>query len=398
MAMTRYFLLNILILVCFCAVSQSKQDGQKLLEQGDKYYQDGNYDEAVLSFSQCITISPELTEAFLGRAMSRELLRDYEGAITDYSIYLEKLPDHYEALLGRANSRFQVGQFEQAKSDYQKLLSIPAGETNFVLFERSASPSGNMQITTAQSNIRPKLFNYLGLTEYKLKNYNQALMWLDSAVKMEPDNADYYVNRGMIKEHSSMDLAMEDYNKALKINPNHSLALHNVAILKSKKGEPEDFFEKAIESDSTMLAPYLERAYQRMESGYFKGALDDYNSAIALEPNDPEIWLNRGFVKEKLNDFKGAYSDYTQAIAIDEKFDKAWLNRGNVLGKQNKYKEAVEDYTVAISINPEYAGAYYNRAIAKEKLKQKSEACADILQAEKLGLAIDIKLKSNVCP
>jgi tetratricopeptide (TPR) repeat protein len=396
--MTKYFIINILILVCFCVVAQTNQEGKKLLEEGDKYYQEGKYAEAILSFSRCITISPELTEAFLGRAMSRELIKDYEGAITDYSIYLEKFPDHYEALLGRANARFQVAQFEQAKSDYQKLLTIPAGETNFVLFQRSASPSGSMQITTAQSNVRPRIFNYLGLTEYKLKNYNQALMWLDSAIKMEPENPDYYVNRGMVKETTSADLAMEDYNKALKMNPAHPLALNNIAILKSGKGQPEDYFEKAIESDSTMLAPYLERAYQRMESGYFKGALDDYNSAIEIEPKDPEIWLNRGFVKEKLNDFKGAYSDYTQAIAIDEKFDKAWLNRGNVLGRQNKYKEAIEDYTVAISINPEYAGAYYNRAIAKEKLKQKSEACADIQQAEKLGLAIDIKLKSSVCP
>jgi tetratricopeptide (TPR) repeat protein len=398
MVMTKYLLINILILVCSCTLAQSKQEGQRLLEQGDKYFHEGMYAEAIVSFTECITISPELTDAFLGRAMSKDQLKDYEGAITDYSIYLDKFPTHYEALLGRANARFQIEQFDQAKSDYQKLLTIPARETNYVLFQKSASPSGTMQVTTAQSNVRPRIFNYLGLTEYKLKKFDQALIWLDSAIKMEPDNPDYYVNRGMIKETMSTDQALEDYNKALKINPNHSLALNNIAVLKSKKGGPEDFFEKAIESDSTMLAPYLERAYLRMESGYFKGALDDYNSAIDIEKNDPEIWLNRGFVKEKLSDFKGAYSDYTQAITIDEKFEKAWLNRGNVLGKLNKYKEAIEDYTVAIAINPDYAAAYYNRAVAKEKLKQKTEACSDVRQAEKLGMAVDAKLKVSVCP
>lgn len=396
--MHKYLLINILIIGCFFAQAQVKQEGQNWLERGNELLQKGNYQEAADLFDRCIASYPNLTEAFLGRAMAREQLRDYQGAITDFSVFIEKNPSHFEALLGRGNARFKAGQYEQALTDYTALLNITPGETNYVMFQKSAPAEGTTQITTAQSNIKPRILNYIGLTEFQLRNDTRAIMWLDSAIKLEPGNADFYVNRGKVREKSDPELAMKDYEKALAINPSHSLAIHNIGVLKSRKGGPEDFFEQAIESDSTMLAPYLERAYLRMQSGYFKGALDDYNSAIAIEKNDPEIWLNRGLAKEKLNDLKGAYNDYSEAIRLDQDFEKAWLNRGNVLGRQNKYKDAVDDYTVALTIDPDYGAAYYNRAIAWEKLKQKEQACADLLKAEKLGISPDVKLKASVCP
>jgi tetratricopeptide (TPR) repeat protein len=396
--MHKYFLTGFFMIVCWAAVSQARQEGERLLQNGSELIEQGKYQEAVRVFDECIAGFPSMTEAFLGRAMAREQLKDYSGAITDYSIFLQKYPQNFEALLGRANARYQAGQFEQALTDYTALLSVPRGETNYVMFQKGATSGGTMQITTAQSNILPRILNYLGLTEYQLKDFEKAVHWLDSAILLEPANADFYVNRGMVLEATNPERAMADYNTALKLAPNHPLALHNIGALKAKKGEPEDYFEKAIESDSTMLAPYLERAYLRMQSGYYKGALEDYNSAIDIEKNDPEIWLNRGFAKEKLNDLKGAYADYSQAIQLDENFEKAWLNRGNVLSRQNNHKDAVDDYTVALTINPDYGAAYYNRAIAREKLKQKEEACADLKKAEQLGVAPDIRLKEAVCP
>jgi tetratricopeptide (TPR) repeat protein len=153
----------------------------------------------------------------------------------------------------------------------------------------------------------------------------------------------------------------------------------------------------AIESDSSMLYPYLERAYQRMEGGYYRGALEDYNKALEINDQDPEIWLNRGVVKEKLNDLKGAFSDYTKAIGLNEKFEKAWLNRGNVLTKQGRYKDAADDYSAAIIFNPDYGPAYYNRAIARQKLKLGVEACVDLQKAETLGQAVNEKMKKEIC-
>ncbi len=381
-------------------IAQDKRaDSNKLYEQGEAAHNAGNYKLALDYLNKCLKESPGFADAYFTRGATREQLDDLRGANTDYNIYLELKPDQPEALLSRATVRYQLGLYEQSKADFLKLLTLPAGETGTIYFNRSASAKGSNQIMTAQGNIRPQVYNYLGLVETKLGDYKQAISWLDSAIQLKSKEPDYFVNRGIAKEAMSDSTAMQDYLTALSLRPDHALALHNIAVLKRKTGQssPEDELEKAIESDSSMLYPYLERAYQRMEGGYYKGALEDYDRALEIEPKDAEIWLNRGHVKEKLDDFKGAYADYSKAIELDEKFEKAWLNRGNVLSRQGRLDEAIEDYTVAITFNPEYAAAYYNRAIARQRARKSVEACQDLNKAESLGLAVTDKMKKDIC-
>jgi tetratricopeptide (TPR) repeat protein len=403
MKMFRLFLSSWSVVVFFwgeSVLAQDKRaDSKKLYEKGEAAHNAGNYKLALDYFNECLKENPGFTDAYFTRGATREQLRDLAGANTDYNIYLELKPDQPEALLCRATVRYQLGLYEQAKADFLKLLTLPAGETETIFFNQSASATGGNQIITAQGSIKPQILNYLGLVETKLGHYKEAIVWLDSAIALRQKESDYFVNRGIAKEGiGDTTAAMQDYTTALSLRPDHSVALHNVAVLKRKQGVATDSdLEKAIESDSSMLYPYLERGYQRMEGGYYKGALEDYDRALEIEAKNPEIWLNRGHVKEKLNDLKGAYADYTKAIELDEKFDKAWLNRGNVLSKQGRIEDAIQDYTVAITFNPEYAAAFYNRAIARQKLKQMTEACEDLQKAESLGQAVMEKAKKEIC-
>jgi tetratricopeptide (TPR) repeat protein len=394
----------LLIIICCTAIASAQEkrsDGRKLYQAGEQAYNNGKYADALATLTECLQVDPGYAEAYLTRAAVREQLKDLQGAHTDYNIYLALHPNQADALFSRATLRYRIGMYSQAREDLIKMLTLPPGETTTVYFRLSASPTGTNQITTAQSHIKPQLYNYLGLVETKLGNYSTAVHWLDSAISLEKREPDYYVNRALAKEALHDTTAVADYNMALAINPDHAIALHNMAVMKRSLGDRDaamDQLEKAIESDSSMLYPYLERAYQRMEGGYYKGALEDYTRALEINDRDPEIWLSRGIAKEKSNDLKGAFSDYTQAIERNEKFEKAWLNRGNVLSKQGRYKEASEDYTAAIAYKPDYAYAYYNRAIAWSKLKQPAAACTDLKKAEALGHPIGEKMMEDICP
>lgn len=382
-------------------VAQDKRvDVNALYQKAEAAHNAGNYSLALEYLNRCLKESPGYADAYFTRGSTREQLRDLAGANTDYNIYLELKPDQPEALFSRAAVRYRLGLYEQAKTDFLKVLDLPAGETQTIYFNRSARTTGKNQVVTIQGNLRSQIMNYLGLVETKLGNYTQALVWLDSAIKLDPEQADYFVNRGIAKEAMNDTTAEQDYRTALTLQSEHPVALHNIAVLSRKRGDTsslENELERAIESDSSMLYPYLERAFQRMEGGYYKGALDDYNRALKIQDRDPEIWLNRGHVYEKLNELKNAYSDYTKAISLDEKYEKAWLNRGNVLSKQGRLEDAIEDYTVAITFNSSYAAAYYNRAIARQRLKKYDEACADLKKAATLGLAIPDKMTKEIC-
>jgi tetratricopeptide (TPR) repeat protein len=149
---------------------------------------------------------------------------------------------------------------------------------------------------------------------------------------------------------------------------------------------------------STDTAPkaddYFLSGVQKTNKGDYRGALADYNQAIALEPKSANAYNNRGVLKnEKLTDFQGALADYNQAIAIDPKNINAYNNRGNLKNeKLNDVQGALADFNQAIVIDPKNAYAYTNRGNLKYyKLNDVQGALTDFNQSialdPKLGLA-----------
>ena len=76
------------------------------------------------------------------------------------------------------------------------------------------------------------------------------------------------------------------------------------------------------------IAPdnYVKSAAQKyFDKGDYRGALADYNQAIALDPFDGYAYTLRGYLKEKkLNDIQGALADYDQAISLGYKSAHAY--------------------------------------------------------------------------
>ncbi|MEJ1240042.1 tetratricopeptide repeat protein [Chryseolinea sp. T2] len=392
--------LTILLCSMYAGAQQKRSDTRKICEQARTAYESASYEEALALANKCLEEDPGNMETYITRGSTREQLKDLQGALTDYGIYNDRFPDQPDVLYSLATLRYTLGFYEQSKMDFIKLLGLQSAETNTVFFRIGASGSGSNQVTSKATGMEAIIFNYLGLVDTKLKHYPEAIKWLDSAIALQKKEPDYYVNRGIARQAMGDTTAIADFKQALVINPQHVAARANIANLQHSKGATQDSMdeiEKAIESDSSMLHPYLARAFQRMEGGYYKGALEDYDHAIEIEARDPDIWFNRGLVKEKLNDYKGAFTDYTQAIELNEKHDKAWLNRGNVLLKLGRYKEATEDYTVALTFHPDYAVAYYNRAVAFQRLKQPSLACTDLKKSEELGYKVGEKVKKEIC-
>jgi tetratricopeptide (TPR) repeat protein len=395
-------LIMITLLLALQAWAQEKpRKAYQLFEQAEEVFNDGNFTMALALLDECLTQKPGYMEAYPLRANAKEQLNDLDGALTDYSIFLEEFPEHPDVLMSRGVLRYKLGFFDQAREDFQKVLRTESNETNSIFYKQNMSTDDrNPIITTSGENHNPYVLNYLGLIEYKLDNPETAIIYFDSAIRAYPKDPDFYVNRGLAKEILQDSTSMFDYEMALRYNPNHTLAKHNLEALKAKKTQSmsiEDRLTMTIEADSTMLFPYLERAQQRYEAGYYEGALDDYNQAVALAPSNFEVLFARGLTREKLKDYEGAFSDYTKAIDFKEDYPKVWLSRGNVLLKLERYRDAIEDYNVALVYDANYSLAFHNRGMAKFKLKKDKEACADFKRAEELGLKVDGKLKSKVC-
>ena len=70
--------------------------------------------------------------------------------------------------------------------------------------------------------------------ERAIENYNKA-------IELDPNDADAYNNRGLAYYYlEEYERAIEDYNKAIELNPNYAYNNRELAIskLKEQEGEP----------------------------------------------------------------------------------------------------------------------------------------------------------------
>ncbi len=179
---------------------------------------------------------------------------------------------------------------------------------------------------------------YSAFAKDDLGDYTGAIQDYNKAIELDPDFVDAYINRG-IDKHSLGDNigAIQDFNKAIELDPDYARA-------------------------------YYDRGYAKFELGEYRGAIQDFNKAIELDPDFVDAYNNRGCAKDDLGDYTGAIQDYNKAIELDPDFVDAYNNRGIDKHSLGDYTGAIQDYNKAIELDPYKADVYYNRAIAKSRL------------------------------
>jgi tetratricopeptide (TPR) repeat protein len=95
--------------------------------------------------------------------------------------------------------------------------------------------------------------------------------------------------------------------------------------------------------------------------------------------------VNRGIVKMSLGDFRGADDDFDTAIRMDADEPEALLNKGLLRLRQNRPEEAIGYFDRSIDAKTRRpALAHYVRAITQEQLGNVRGAYADLIRAREL--------------
>lgn len=120
------------------------------------------------------------------------------------------------------------------------------------------------------------------------------------------------------------------------------------------------------------------------------GTLDICNRAITDEAlafdDQVATYVNRGIIRAHLSDLEGARADYDRAIALDPAEPEAWLNKAALALRQRDWQQARAFFDAALSRNtrrPEFA--HYGRAIAAESGGDLPGAFADYRKASELA-------------
>jgi tetratricopeptide (TPR) repeat protein len=142
---------------------------------------------------------------------------------------------------------------------------------------------------------------------------------------------------------------------------------------------------KAIEMDPNQSAAYFLRGNIKDNFEDRHGAMKDYNLAIEKNAKFGDALFARGNVKMKLQDYYGAIDDYSAAITLNENFVDAYFNRGKAKQYLSAYQDAINDCTKIIQINPKNSSAYSMRGILRIEFGDTKNGCLDLSKAGEMG-------------
>ena len=123
--------------------------------------------------------------------------------------------------------------------------------------------------------------------------------------------------------------AMEAYQKALAIWPNHFPSRHNLA-------------------------------YDLYRQGNYKDAIQNYTWALGARPNDPETYNNLGLAYRESGDTTKAIGVFQLALKSNPRLIEAHLNLGDAYRAAKKFADAEAAYIRAIAIDSTFGPALNN--------------------------------------
>ena len=95
--------------------------------------------------------------------------------------------------------------------------------------------------------------------------------------------------------------------------------------------------------------------------------------------------LNRGDAYGQEGQYDRAIEDFDQAVRLSPNNATAFLARGAGYASSGQQDRAILDYDQAIRLNPNYAEAFYNRGVAFRAKGQSARAAADFAKARQLN-------------
>ena len=196
-----------------------------------------------------------------------------------------------------------------------------------------------------------------------------------------------YYNKGTLYlENGELGRAIDNFRKAIALNPDLDRAKNNLRSALSRRGEyciqKGDVGNAIVDFKelTELFDPSHDEAYKAynylgiayMIRGDHKNAFVNLDISVGLNPNKPEVYNNRGLAYlnkdgNDRNDIDNAIEEFKEAIEADRYYVQAYIHRGwayftrgRIYCIDGDLDKAFEHYKKAISIVPNHSRAHNN--------------------------------------
>lgn len=381
----------------------------------------GDYNNALSDYEQVMQINPENVLVYFNRAAVEIELKDYRAAMNDYNKAIELYPDFATAYMNRSYVKNQLGQFESARQDYntaQQKIALYRKETSDSAFSIFADTSkvfnkllaldADFAKKTFSNKLENKRIAYMLQPQFKFTEAAPAselaldkqyfFPMIDKFLKSQGLETVNLASRNIELDSYETD-KMDSISEILTQSPSNEEKALGYFIKGMSQGQIKqyssaiNYYNKAIELDPQNIFYYLNRSVSQSEMIEF---ISDMESSMPKLSVDNSMIGTTGVNRQTYN-YQDAFDDLDKLEALNSDFAYLHYNRGNLLCLSNKMPEAIESYTAAIKQYPYFAEAYFNRGLVSIYLRDTEKGCIDISKSGELGVSSAYSVIKKYC-
>ena len=284
------------------------------------------------SISLEIRKNPRNAKLFVERAELNFNEANLKEAINDMSIALKLDSTNQNYLIRRAEFYLIGGNSEQSKNDLEKCLTYDRKNGEALL--------------------------KLAYIYYYVQMYQNALILLQDLETFKLHSSESYFLKGLVFEETEMDKeAIEALQKSIEYDNHNWKAYQRIALVCAgiKDKRAVDYFETAIKlfPENTEIRYNAGVIFQQF--GHYEKAANEYKFVIQKEPDIKEAHENLGIIyTNNLIDYQRAIEEFSKTIELDSLDHTAYYNRGYVYEKLKNYAKATENYQKCLKIHPNF--------------------------------------------
>ncbi|XP_073434877.1 PEX5-related protein isoform X1 [Dendrobates tinctorius] len=210
-------------------------------------------------------------------------------------------------------------------------------------------------------------WQYLGITQAENENEQAAIVSLQRCLQLQPNNlkalmalAVSYTNMGHQNEaYEALKMWMRQNHrykylvKGKSESPNLTRRMSkSVWESSSSLEEVKELYLEAAHQNGDLIDPDLQTGLGVLFnlSGEFERAVDAFNSALLVRPDDYSLWNRLGATLANGDRSEEAVEAYTKALEIQPGFIRSRYNLGISCINLGAYREAISNFLTALNL------------------------------------------------
>lgn len=356
-----------------------------LSSEGWRLDKTGKSDDALLHFDKAIALDSFNCNAYYNKGLVYEkqnklgeALKNYDAAL---KININSTIVHYT----KANALYNFGRYIESARDYEE----------FAKYSKDKS--------------KGTMISIMATMLFGKKRYEESILFYDIVIKYCTDNVELAYNNkaaalGYLNRYEE---ALQNYDKAIQLNPNVSKFYNNKGFIYMSKGNYEEaikWFDKAIQLEPKVTDYYLNKGYSLFNLQKYDEAIESLTKSLT---DDASIHTY-GLIVQSLIDqkkYQEAHKYCDAAIKVIPNNAYIYVMKGSIFFLEKKYKESIEIYNKAAELDNNYVTPYYHNAINYAIIDDQEKALEYLRKAIELDSTIKFvapklsyfdKMKSNI--